>query len=183
MKCVKIYNYEWAAHGYLGWASLEEIIQFLCHHLKCVHSSSTAKRNGNRQAGELLWKHLLGSSLVCYNAIKIPLGTVPHRVLNPQEERREKTGFMVNMWHGFLVSKQKTKTIITHFACYQHVPTYHNHKKVALRCSKVTIDQQSIKCFWVTAIAGTHSKLLQCSGHIQAFLVSPPSKQTGSINY
>lgn len=44
MKCVKIYNYEWAAHGYLGRASMKEIIPFLCHRLKCVYSSSAAKK-------------------------------------------------------------------------------------------------------------------------------------------
>lgn len=78
MKCVEIYNNEWAAHGYLRKACLEELIQFLCLYLKCVHSSSDAQRDGNRPAGELLWKHPLISSLVWYNALKIPEETVPH---------------------------------------------------------------------------------------------------------
>lgn len=137
MKCVEIY--EWAVYGYLTNGFLVEMIQFLCLHLKCVHSSSAAKRNGNRQAGELLWKHLLSSSLVWYNASEIPLETTQR--VGPLRRRGEADE------HAFLIRKVENQSIIiTLFAFYQYVPITHHSlmfKQIELSSSKVSIDRRS----------------------------------------
>lgn len=47
------------------------------------------QRNGNRNAGELLWRHPLSYSLVWFTALKIPLVSPPRRGWTPQGQARE----------------------------------------------------------------------------------------------
>lgn len=115
MVCVKMCNYEWAAHAYLRRKKLFNVCAIIWN--MCIHPDQLLKEMKMERRG--------GSFHGCCTMVAF--------------------------------CTQKTKTIITTVVCSQHLPSYHKPKNAALRYSKVTIDQQSIKCFWVTAAAGIHT--------------------------